>query len=86
MYLIPRFKRLGINSKFRPYPTNPLYKKKLAYAKRVNCEICKRHDTHTKYYKSLWSLYLHFTAQHPLESADFIINYARKLAKEGENR
>ena len=75
------FKRIGVYSKARPYSTNPVYLIKVL----VPCNICKPHDTHTKHYKSLWSLYRHFNIQHPHENPDFIINQARILSKQAQN-
>ena len=77
MLLIPAFKTLAINSKFRPHSQNELYKMKT----RVQCDYCKSKQNRCHVYKTLWSLYMHVTTQHPLESVDFVVNQARILAK-----
>jgi len=74
------FKRIGINSPVRPYSTNRFYLMPV----RIQCQFCKRTESHSKTYKSLWSIYRHFTAQHPRENPVFIINQARILAKGGK--
>ena len=72
------FKRIGINSPVRPYSTNRFYLMPV----RIQCEICQRTESHSKTYKSLWSIYRHFNTQHPREDPTFIIKQAQILAKE----
>ena len=74
------FKRIGINSPVRPYSTNRFYLMPV----RIQCQFCKRTESHSKTYKSLWSIYRHFLAQHPQENPEFIIKQARILAKGGK--
>ena len=75
------FKTRDVPDKFRPHSKNKLYVKSKT---RIQCYYCKTTQSRSHYFKTLWSLYMHVIIQHPKESTDFIVNQARKLAKEGE--
>ena len=75
------FKTLAINSKYRPHSKNPILKIKT----RKQCKYCKIGNNQCHFFKNLWSLYMHVKTQHPNESADFILEYERELAKQARN-
>ena len=77
--LTSAFKTREVPDKFRPHSKNKLYVKIKTW---IQCPICKSSQSRSHCFRTLWALYMHVTIQHPYESTDFIVNHARKLAKE----